>query len=184
MAVVLRNVFETIMYEYAKLIADRAIEKRGSLSPAAREGAEYWAFVSSTFPKLKAGAISPSAVVRENQRLVKDANTCAYCNASQGLQWEHIIPISRGGPNTIDNLVLACAACNREKAACNPLEWYAARRLDRKHIPRLVMGKLLKVVLQEHRSRGTDGAAEYPQGRGLHLGEVCRVFDHPPSDSS
>lgn len=180
MAVRLDSVFETIMYEYAKLIADRAIEERDSLAPADRKGSEYWSFVTHTFQKLRAGSLSPSTVLRENKRLVEAGGACAYCGAAQGLQWDHIIPVSRGGPNTIDNLLLACVACNRDKAARNPLEWAAARGLPRSHVPRLVMGKLLKLVLEEHRSRGTDVATEYPPGHGLHLDQVCRVFDDPP----
>lgn len=75
-------------------------------------------------------------------------------------------------------MVLSCAACNREKAARNPIEWYESKKLDRKEIPRIIMGKLLKVVLEEHRRRNTHLAPEYPEGMGLHLFNVCLVFDH------
>ena len=74
-------------------------------------------------------------------------------------------------------MVLSCAACNREKAAINPIEWYESKKLHRKEIPRMVMGKLLKVVLEEHRTRNTLHASEYPEGMGLHLYNVCLVFD-------
>ncbi|MDP1650509.1 MAG: HNH endonuclease [Rubrivivax sp.] len=178
MAVKLVNVFETIMYEYAKLIADRAIEERETVAPAARESKDYWSFVWHTFRKLCDGKITTSAVLRENKLLVAAGNRCAYCGATELLQWEHIVPTSRNGPNTIDNMVLSCSKCNREKAARNPIEWYNAKKLHRKHIPRLVMGKLLKVVLEEHRRRGTDSASDYPEGEGLHLYNVCLVFDH------
>lgn len=174
----LASVFETIMYEYAKLIADRAIEERTSPVPATREGSGYWAFVAYTFRRLCSEEIAPSDVVRENQILVAEGHRCAYCGSVDRLQWEHIVPTSRGGPNTIDNMVLACAPCNRDKAARNPIEWYEARGLHRKGVPRLVMGKLLKLVLEEHRRQGTLVAASYPHGKGLHLGNVCLVFDH------
>ena len=75
-------------------------------------------------------------------------------------------------------MVLSCAACNREKAARNPIEWYNSKKLHRKEIPRIVMGKLLKVVLEEHRTRNSLLASEYPEGMGLHLYNVCLVFDH------
>lgn len=171
------SVFETIMYEYAKLIADRAVEDRESLAAAERTGSDYWSFVALTFRKLKDGRISASSVLRENKQLVQSSQRCAYCASSQALQWEHIIPRSRQGPDTIDNMVLSCAKCNREKAARNPIEWYDSRKLHRKQIPRIVMGKLLKVVLEEHRARNTLRAAEYPEGKGLHLDNVCLVFD-------
>lgn len=178
MPVRLANVFETIMYEYAKLIADRAVEDRESLAPASRASKDYWSFVWMTFRKLADKRIHVSAVLRENKLLVEASTRCAYCVATEALQWEHIVPASRNGPNTIDNMVLACPKCNREKAARNPIEWFDAKKLHRKHIPRLVMGKLLKVVLEEHRRRGSDSFAEYPQGAGLHLYNVCLVFDH------
>lgn len=133
MAVRLANVFETLMYEYAKLIADRVIEDRAGQAPASRNGTEYWSFVSTTFKKLASGDITASAILRENKQLVAQRSCCAYCSAAADLQWEHIVPLSRGGPDTIDNLVLSCPRCNREKAARNPIEWYSARGLDRKH---------------------------------------------------
>jgi len=46
------------------------------------------------------------------------------------------------------------------------------------------MGKLLKVVLDEHRSRGTDILPEYPPGAGLTISGACLVFDYPPADSN
>lgn len=171
------NVFETIMYEYAKLIADRAIEERDALTPASRSSKNYWRFVWLTFKKLSDGRISTSTILRENKLLVASGNRCAYCLATDSLQWEHIIPQSRGGPNTIDNLVLSCAKCNRDKGARNPLEWYFARQLHRKNIPRIVMGKLLKLVLEEHRKRNTILAIAFPEGGGLHLQNICLVFD-------
>jgi 5-methylcytosine-specific restriction endonuclease McrA len=40
---------------------------------------------------------------------------CAYCFESARLQVEHKVPIARGGKNTIDNIVPACARCNTRK---------------------------------------------------------------------
>ena len=177
MPVRLANVFETIMYEYAKLIADQAVEDRATLAPAERTTRDYWSFVALTFKKLKDGRISASSILRENKILVQNGGLCAYCGASGSLQWEHIIPKSRGGPDTIDNMVVSCPKCNREKAARNPIEWYDSKTVHRKHISRIVMGKLLKVVLEEHRRQCTLEAIEFPSGEGLHLYNVCLVFD-------
>ncbi len=57
---------------------------------------------------------------RDNALLFKrDRNTCAYCGevfeATQ-LTRDHVIPRSKGGPNTWMNCVSACRACNAEKA--------------------------------------------------------------------
>jgi hypothetical protein len=177
MAVRINSVRECILYEYAKLIADRAVEGRAGVAASAREGRAYWSFVALTFKKLADGRLQPSSVLRENKQLIEQADRCAYCGAAGAkLQWEHILPLSRGGSDTVDNLVLACAPCNLAKGARQPLEWYAQRGLDRKEIPRLVMGKLLKQVLEVHRQQGTLEASEYPVGEGLHLWNVCQVI--------
>lgn len=48
--------------------------------------------------------------------LEKYNRKCVYCGI-QGipLQIEHIIPKSRGGTNRVDNLAIACSACNQKK---------------------------------------------------------------------
>ena len=165
------------MYEYAKLIADQAVADRATLEPAERATRDYWSFVALTFKKLKDRRISASSILRENKKLVLNGGLCAYCGATGSLQWEHIIPKSRGGPDSIDNMVLSCPKCNREKSARNPIEWYDSKTIHRKHISRIVMGKLLKVVLEEHRRQNTLEAIEFPTGKGLHLYNVCLVFD-------
>lgn len=50
----------------------------------------------------------------------RDNFTCQYCglHADEGeLQIDHIIPVSRGGTNNINNLVTSCSACNKKKGA-------------------------------------------------------------------
>jgi len=41
---------------------------------------------------------------------------CAYCGTSKKkLTQDHIIPISKGGEHTVQNVIPACMRCNREK---------------------------------------------------------------------
>lgn len=47
---------------------------------------------------------------------------CAYCGAP-GEHVEHCTPISRGGTNAAENLVMACAACNLRKGPKTVLEF-------------------------------------------------------------
>ena len=50
--------------------------------------------------------------------LLRDRNTCQYCGdvlASGDLTLDHVIPRSRGGNSTWENLVACCHACNRQK---------------------------------------------------------------------
>ena len=48
--------------------------------------------------------------------LEKWQRTCTYCGAKdRALQIEHLVPKARGGSDSVDNLTLACAPCNRRK---------------------------------------------------------------------
>src|ERR1700744_59362 len=50
--------------------------------------------------------------------LLRDRNTCQYCGEvmpSGELTLDHVIPRSRGGNSTWENLVACCHACNRRK---------------------------------------------------------------------
>ena len=50
--------------------------------------------------------------------LLRDRNTCQYCGEvlpSSDLTLDHVIPRSRGGNSTWENLVACCHACNRRK---------------------------------------------------------------------
>lgn len=55
----------------------------------------------------------------------------AACGHSKLVKYEidHIIPLSRGGTNWPDNLVLTCPSCNKTKNARLPSEWPEGGRL-------------------------------------------------------
>lgn len=55
--------------------------------------------------------------------LARDAYTCQYCGREQlGLTVDHVVPRSRGGSSAWDNIVAACAPCNRRKGNRLPNE--------------------------------------------------------------
>lgn len=49
---------------------------------------------------------------------------CAYCGTADGpFELDHVVPRSRGGPDSPKNLVRACFGCNRGKRDKLPSEW-------------------------------------------------------------
>jgi len=45
----------------------------------------------------------------------RDRHRCQYCGSERHLTVDHVVPRSKGGPDTWDNLVTSCAPCNRKK---------------------------------------------------------------------
>lgn len=54
----------------------------------------------------------------------RDGDRCVYCQEADGDTVDHITPVSRGGTDDIDNLALACNACNGGKAGREPVGRY------------------------------------------------------------
>ncbi len=46
----------------------------------------------------------------------RDGGKCVRCGSKEKLEYDHIIPISKGGSNTARNIELLCEKCNREKS--------------------------------------------------------------------
>ena len=56
---------------------------------------------------------------------IRDKYTCQYCHhkfAPKELNIDHVIPRSRGGKTTWDNVALSCIKCNTVKGARTPAE--------------------------------------------------------------
>lgn len=45
----------------------------------------------------------------------RDHHTCQYCSSTKGLTIDHVVPRSKGGTHTWDNVVTACSNCNSLK---------------------------------------------------------------------
>ena len=76
-------------------------------------------FVSKDTEKSKLSR-SPLSPRLRMDVLKRDKYVCQYCGAcgpAVELEIDHIIPVSRGGTDDIDNLKTACFDCNRGKGA-------------------------------------------------------------------
>ena len=50
----------------------------------------------------------------------RDDWTCQYCGARSNLTVDHVVPRSKGGASSWDNIVASCAPCNRRKGDSLP----------------------------------------------------------------
>lgn len=51
---------------------------------------------------------------------------CYYCGkktAYKNITMDHVLPLTRGGKSTKDNLVPSCKKCNTAKKSMMPLQW-------------------------------------------------------------
>ena len=159
-----KTVRELIYWEYSKLIAGSAVGNR-----------KNYGFVMHTFKKLKQNKIHPSSILKENKKLVEESNKCAYCGSLHtNLHWEHIIPKSRGGPDTMDNMVQACPKCNLSKSDKDPFEWYGYEK--RYEIPRIVLGKYLKLVYETHEKSGLLDSLDINKDGKLDVFDLGAMF--------
>lgn len=79
------------------------------------------------FEKLKSKFVSPSDTAESFSRprisepvrvevWRRDGGKCARCGSRENLEYDHIIPISKGGSNTARNIELLCEKHNRSKS--------------------------------------------------------------------
>ena len=131
-------------------------------------------FTNFTFRRFVEGKAAPSSILTENQQLFALGDVCAYCGAAGKLHWEHIIPVALGGPDSIDNMVRACAPCNLEKGARDPYQWYLGKNSD--SIPRLVLGKFLKVAFEEYAIRDLLDSTEFMKSHAIERVNLSSIF--------
>ena len=54
--------------------------------------------------------------VNRREVLRRDHHTCQYCGSNKRLTLDHVIPLSKGGQHTWNNVVTACERCNQHKS--------------------------------------------------------------------
>ena len=68
-------------------------------------------------------ALDPSPALTNTALFARDAFLCLYCGQQFGrYQWtrDHVVPISKGGRDTWENVVSACFHCNSRKGGRTP----------------------------------------------------------------
>jgi len=75
---------------------------------------------SGPFAARKPAAVTRREAIPERVRHEvwrRDRGTCVDCGSRMRLEFDHIIPLSRGGSSTARNLEIRCESCNRAKGA-------------------------------------------------------------------
>lgn len=65
------------------------------------------------------GAASRTRIPDDLKQYVwtRDGGECQGCGSTGELQFDHIIPVSKGGSSNAENLQILCGPCNRSKSA-------------------------------------------------------------------
>ena len=83
----------------------------------------------------KVKKLGRNAALSKRNLYLRDDGKCQYCNTEVTLKSgtvDHVIPRSKGGTHTWENVVLACTKCNQKKGN----KWAAEFRLKLTKIPR------------------------------------------------
>lgn len=72
--------------------------------------------------RAKLAQVKNTLTAREWQEVLKQYDCkCVYCGSSKNIEMDHIIPISKNGPHTKNNVIPACRRCNSKKSNKAPL---------------------------------------------------------------
>ena len=99
---------------------------------------------------------TPRQRVKFNRRNIfaRDSNRCQYCGkkcATSELSLDHVVPRSRGGGMTWENIVCACVRCNVRKGGRTP--WEAGIKLIKEPLePKTSPSVSLKLSHHKYRS--------------------------------
>jgi 5-methylcytosine-specific restriction endonuclease McrA len=114
--------------EYNQSHAEQIRKNNRSLVDRNRE--RYRAYWRNRWARKHAseGNLTPEDIQAQFKR---QKGKCYYCNNPLGDDYEldHVVPLSRGGSNLPDNIVMACKPCNRSKHDKLPHEWKDGGRL-------------------------------------------------------
>ncbi len=94
--------------------------KENEISRAIEHGADITNLDTAKFPKstIVSNGLQSRHISQQVKDLVwnRDNGKCRECDSNERLEFDHIIPFSKGGSNTYRNIQLLCEPCNRKKS--------------------------------------------------------------------
>jgi 5-methylcytosine-specific restriction endonuclease McrA len=110
----------------------------------------------------------PRVKLTRKEVFIRDGYTCQYCGLrSSHLTIDHVIPRSRGGLHTWDNVVAACQPCNHRKGGKS----LAEARMVLKHQPREPRASQYYTVERRLESTPDDAWSKFLPGLTLSVAE-------------
>lgn len=72
-------------------------------------------------------SVQPDRAGRLRTAMARDGAACVWCRLPIGglvrATTDHLVPRVKGGPSWLENEVVACPRCNRERGHTGPAEW-------------------------------------------------------------
>ena len=110
---------EYLYWSYANLAMAHAALSKGAHSYSRI----HYAIRNKLYSGLISGTMKLGSLKEDERLKLVLPRACCYCGAVTILTLDHLMPISKGGRDTADNIVWACKSCNSSKGATDVLEW-------------------------------------------------------------
>lgn len=150
---------DLIYWQYASLVAESG-------------GPDYnnHDYITDRFRQLQCGEMNWTGSIMDYLREAGHENECIFCGSRDSLSVDYLIPMNRGGQDTVDNTVLSCSRCNQSRSDLAVYEWFAME--GKKDLPGTVEGKYLKLLFDMHAQIGT---LDYGSDSLNTLCDICEV---------
>ena len=108
---------EATQEELSLLLLEEIDQARQELDRRKTQRRAKYEWLSQKFSSGAAGR--RREIIPEDVRIFvwrRDEGRCVQCGSNERLEFDHVIPLSRGGSSTERNLQLLCEFCNRSKS--------------------------------------------------------------------
>lgn len=99
---------------------------------------------SKLYKGLTESTMNIGSFYNDEKTKLATAGKCSYCGLNTALTIEHIIPKSKGGNDSGDNLIYICKKCNSSKGSKDLMAWMQEKNL---FPPLMVLRRYLKLII-------------------------------------